>query len=531
MTRCDPHFPWLAFDWFFVEYEQMVDATHTASDPLTPGFQGSAGAAPAVEPPGLGSGDTRAIPAARVPPRHFRFRAVVESVVRVTVALTVIQTWLLDGLAPPFRISGGSMAETLRGAHRDLVCADCGYPFSCGVETPPIRPNAVCPNCDYAGNDLASQVDLAGDLAWLDRASFHVRRPRRWELAAFLRPDHADEIALKRVVGLPGESVQIRDGNVWIDGHIRRKNLAEQHATAILVHDARYEPTIEPRPPRRWRSDDSDTRWDISPGRFSHPADDAAGAIDWLTYHHGRRLPGVPGKVIESPITDVFGYNVSQSRRAEDIHAVPDILLSVRVADVQGRGLLAFYATDGVEEFEAHLYFDGGQSRYQVFQAGHAIAGVGGDFPLTAGKSPTVEVSLVDQQFLLAFDGETVATWPYELTGAPSPPATPVAIGVQGLTVVLTDICLYRDISYTHPIGLERLPGMGCPVHLGDDEYFVLGDNSPISADSRTWSASQPVSTNLLIGKPLGIVVPAGYFGFGSRHFQVPNLGRIRYIR
>jgi len=471
------------------------------------------------------------VDAAHTTERPFRLRSAIECSVCSIAALVAMQTWLLDGLAPPFRISGGSMAETLRGVHRDVVCADCGHPFSCGVETHPVRPVAVCPNCGYAANDLQSLPDVAGDLTWLDRASFHIRRPRRWELAAFLRPDHAEEIALKRVVGLPGESVQIRDGNVWIDGCIQRKTLAEQHAVAVLVHDARYEPAIEPCPPRRWRAADVETCWKMSQGRFSHPVTVESAPVDWLTYHHWRRLPGSPGRVTESPIMDLCGYNASQSRREEDVHPVADVLLSMRLAEGSGRGLLILHATDGIEEFETHLHFDGNRSRYQMFQAGQTVAGVGGDFPQGTTKSPVVEISLVDQQFLLAFDGETAVAWPYECTGTPSPPATPVAIGVQGLGVVLTDLRVYRDVFYTHPIGLANRPGLRYPARLGEDEYFVLGDNSAISADSRTWSESQAVESKLLIGKPLAIAISADRFELGSWRFQVPYLGRIRYIR
>ena len=66
---------------------------------------------------------------------------------------------------------------------------------------------------------------------------------------------------MKRVVGLPGESVQVRHGDIYIDGRIERKSLAQQHALALLVHDANCEPRLEPRPPRRWRPDTADSAW------------------------------------------------------------------------------------------------------------------------------------------------------------------------------------------------------------------------------------------------------------------------------
>lgn len=40
------------------------------------------------------------------------------------------------------------------------------------------------------------------------------------------------------------------------------------------------------------------------------------------------------------------------------------------------------------------------------------------------------------------------------------------------------------------------------PWKLGQAEYFLLGDNSPVSIDSRTWG---PVPTRLIVGVPLGV--------------------------
>jgi len=59
---------------------------------------------------------------------------------------------------------------------------------------------------------------------------------------AFHPPRQLHELAVKRVVGLPGEIVQIRHGDVYIDGQIARKPLAVQRALAIPVDDAYYWP-------------------------------------------------------------------------------------------------------------------------------------------------------------------------------------------------------------------------------------------------------------------------------------------------
>ncbi|NOY43332.1 MAG: hypothetical protein GXP26_16045 [Planctomycetes bacterium] len=39
-------------------------------------------------------------------------------------------------------------------------------------------------------------------------------------------------------------------------------------------------------------------------------------------------------------------------------------------------------------------------------------------------------------------------------------------------------------------------------ISLGRGEYFLLGDNAPISVDSRRWG---PVPGRLLLGKPVGV--------------------------
>ena len=72
------------------------------------------------------------------------------------------------------------------------------------------------------------------------------------------------------------------------------------------------------------------------------------------------------------------------------------------------------------------------------------------------------------------------------------------------------------------------------PFILGADEYFVLGDNSPVSNDSRFWTTSPVVRRELFLGKPFlvhlpGQVVPLKVFGRSV--YWVPDPREIRYIR
>jgi len=70
------------------------------------------------------------------------------------------------------------------------------------------------------------------------------------------------------------------------------------------------------------------------------------------------------------------------------------------------------------------------------------------------------------------------------------------------------DVVVFRyplDTSKFFIKRIEGLPGdkvniMGKEIVLKDGEYYVLGDNSPHSSDSRIWG---PVPQNLLIGRVL----------------------------
>ena len=319
-----------------------------------------------------------------------RLRTLVERCVLIFVAAGLVQTWLIDGLVIPCQVAGSSMAGMLLGVHREVVCGDCGCPFSCGTDLSPTTPRAVCPNCGYPANDLEALPDIGGDYVLVDRTAFSLRPPRRWEIVAFRRSSQGDQIVVKRVVGLPGESIEIRHGDVYADGRLLRKNLAQQRALAILVHDADFQSRRASALPRRWRAEQSSTHWSAIGGGFTHAAGPEDEPIDWLAYHHGR----------QSPVTDLCVYNPSQPRREEDVNAVSDLMLSFRLGYASGSGTFRVRIRDGRDTFEARLRFDGDQASYRVFRNGLPLADANGKMSAASGER-LVEVSLVDQQFLL----------------------------------------------------------------------------------------------------------------------------------
>jgi signal peptidase I len=466
---------------------------------------------------------------------HPRRRTLIERLVWLLIGLLIVRTWVLDGFPVPCQVSGGSMAETLLGTHYEIVCVDCGYPFVCEANAPLDRYQAICPNCGCAVQSPEPPPELAGDRVLIDKSAFTFRQPYRWEVIAFRRPVQGPPLAVKRVVGLPGESIRIRSGDVYADGQVQRKTLLQQRALRMLIHDADYYPS-SPESLPRWHSPANSGQWKWTEGRqrrlahqeSSGPGSLAGQSIDWLVYTHVRRLDR-QGKLISGPVDDLCSYNQGRPRREEDVHWVPDVQLSLRVAATSGPGLFWLRATDGREEFLTRI--DPAEGSYAVLYSGHPNAGAAGRLPSPLAGS-LIEMSLFDQQFLLAVNGQAIATLPWERPeGMPPPCVAPLGVGVQGLGIVLENLKVYRDVYYTSPSSATAAADPPNGVALAENEFFVLGDNSPISEDSRTWSKARAVAAHLLLGRPLLVVFPAGGACWGQRHFQVPQPSRIRYIR
>ncbi len=104
-----------------------------------------------------------------------------------------------------------------------------------------------------------------GDQVLTELVSYRFRSPRRWEVVTFRRSDGA--IVMKRIVGLPGEKVQMRkNGELVINGQVAERPTSLSHLRFIPIGNLWNEGAVECRTGYFVLGDDSkdseDSRYD-----------------------------------------------------------------------------------------------------------------------------------------------------------------------------------------------------------------------------------------------------------------------------
>jgi signal peptidase I len=367
---------------------------------------------------------------------------------------------------------------------------------------------------------------------------YDFRPPKRWEVAVFHYPGDPSQAYVKRVVGLPGESIRIEGGDVYADGQIVRKTLDDQRAMRIEVHDSRYEPRDADRFPRwvfrsGWGYSSRSSGWSRADGGFVHRPNPDAGPGDWVIYRHWD-----PIKRKYGPVRDFYAYNGGEMPADNE---VADVGLEARMTVEPSVEAVSVSLRSGADRFvvripvglpgAVELARNGARARIEEIRNPFHDAG---PWP----RSVTLEASAFDRRITVAVDGKPLFE-PYDYEQPRRGPVAgeiPIGVGVHGGEMTIQSLRIFRDVHYTAT--LAGMPRQGHSVRtavaVGPDEYFVLGDNSPVSNDSRFWSVGPVVPGSMLLGKPFlvhlpGAVVPLRVFGRSV--CWVPDPRRIRYIR
>jgi hypothetical protein len=211
-----------------------------------------------------------------------------------------------------------------------------------------------------------------------------------------------------------------------------------------------------------------------------HPAGHAD-RLDWLVYHHLPGLPPPSGRFRESPVLDNYGYNQGVSRQ---LNEVSDVMLRAWLR-LRGKGRLIILARTARPAVQ--LCLTTAPAMLGVSADGHSWyrrALPQGDW----GRERCLEFALLDGRALVAVDGmQLVAVDLARPAGADLAPSTsePFAVGGQRVSVELRQLAIFRDLYYFYRWDVRL--GWRTERPLGPDEFLLLGDNCPVSADSRSW--------------------------------------------
>lgn len=77
--------------------------------------------------------------------------------------------------------------------------------------------NYVIINADVPTGSMENTI-MPGDRLIGNRLAYLKEGPERGDVVIFHYPDHEEDLYVKRVIGLPGETVDIVDGRIYIDG-------------------------------------------------------------------------------------------------------------------------------------------------------------------------------------------------------------------------------------------------------------------------------------------------------------------------
>ncbi|MCA9142740.1 MAG: signal peptidase I [Planctomycetales bacterium] len=414
----------------------------------------------------------------------------------VVVALGVVASLRYQGLLFPVRIGSGSMSESYLGPHRRIECKDCGFAFRCGLDVDVPLQRATCPNCGFDRIDVTLATLHEGDRVLIDRWAYVRNAPQRGDVVAFVDPTHQSELAVKRIMGLPNEAVTICHGELFIDGTLHRKSLAEAMELATLVYDDTCRPADERQLPPRWSSDQPESGWRaITNGHHWSTPRSEESAYDWLMYRHWRCYTSPHPRAEESPVTDNDSYNQGLSR---ELHEVSDLILSFDLR-LEVASKIALLVHDGRESFTAVISTT---KRSLELRRGEEVLTLATLPNLQRSSNVPLQFGVVDQQLLVAIAGATLVRYEYTPLDQPRQPTSrPFGIaGAEGEFSV-KNVRVHRDIYYLNPFRGDWAWNSTGP--LADESYLLLGDNAPLSNDSRHWK-TPGLHRNLFVGKVLG---------------------------
>ncbi len=296
--------------------------------------------------------------------RSHAVRETIESVAVAFVLAFLFRTFVAEA----FIIPTGSMSPSLMGAHNDVECTQCNTRFKVNSSTDEIpaaqRPlyataAGTCPQCrhimsfdtevgDTWGDPTVTHTKASaysGDRIVVSKYQYALNDPKRWDVVVFKYPGDAVQNYIKRLVGLPEETLRVWQGDIFIgppdasdeDFAIERRSPAKIMAMRQFVHDTDHDSAALYRHgfPLRWSDDGDDSVWQESVeidglnAKQTYESSGASDGVEWLRYRHILASPNdweevnaadlnetgdIPGNYRPQLIGDFNSYNTRRRK-------------------------------------------------------------------------------------------------------------------------------------------------------------------------------------------------------------------------
>ena len=310
--------------------------------------------------------------------------------------------------------------------------------------------------------------------------------PKRWDVIVFKYPLNQSENYIKRLIGLPGETIEIKNGDIYADGAIARKPWSVVRSVMKQVYPSG-------KPGERFE----DVFAVQAPGL-------AAGGGEIRFPEAGRAtIANIRARYLDGYDPD-YGIPFPRRINPDESQFVGDLMASfeVELTDASG-GVLCEIAENG----RVHSLFLRGAERdgpSYLESYGTKVNAPGRtsrvwssrETALPAGRAAEVVFLNVDDRLAVRIDGREVASFEYETEELEHGEAPcRVTFGPVDSGALFRDLSVSRDIYY-----LADTPGDRAVFHVPRDHYFAMGDNTQNSSDGRKW---QMVTLKLRDGRVL----------------------------
>jgi len=361
------------------------------------------------------------------------------------------------------QVVGESMAPSLMGARWKLDCPTCQIkvmiPAKNSAPVGPSPENHM--RCWHCGASISKElIRTSGTLVPGD--SVHIdSQTRSFEIGDSVAIDVDRRMRVKRILAVPGDVVSLEGSRLCVRGKRFPVSLP-----LVQVDSDRY------RSESRWEPcRDADASnwnrvnrtWVFELSTQSVSTEQPEQADDWLCYHH--RSVYRHNQI--SPVMDDYPINTSIVRR---LNPVEHLALEVIVFDDHQ------LASQQPIRLETLFWGPGGVRRSET--------------SLVPGTATLIRASTPSQANVGQFSELTSLV---DAVAATHPIAIRFVDGVNQRRRI--ELNVLREIEYRVRPHDDTA---GFPILLAEDQYYVVGDNVPVSIDSRTFG---PIKTNQIIGK------------------------------